>query len=419
MKLIILFLLFSLSLSANNECLKFNSSKEAPKWAKNVKALVKLDNEYYFQSNDKQKSQGDEITTGNSVWKSKNRMITLLKKYVKIVEDYSSNYILDYDSYKVKKLIDKLIPKAQECWLDPKTKDVYSLFRLKLKFVNNLYPNEKFELHQEIINELNLFAKNNYSDEMLKYPIRKKLKLNNKPDWVTKGIFITKNKIYVTGFDKLNTSYRMAKSMSKDNARLVLSSLFKLKVTVNMAKEKGSSSSGGSISNKTIYLKSELASRWIDAENGVIYSLLEADIDYINKKNDNILSDELVKLIKNYKLNTSKSPSSPAWTKDKLKIIRKDGKDFYQILGYSDYLGDMAMTFTNAKDDALQKITMHLTKGNEKTKDGNGKLLTSYKFSVSLNVVGALVINKWINLKTKEVYVLLELSKELLDKYNK
>jgi hypothetical protein len=68
---------------------------------------------------------------------------------------------------------------------------------------------------------------------------------------------------------------------------------------------------------------------------------------------------------------------------------------------------------------SYQLIVLFLTSADKKTKDKNGNELPSYHISKSLNVVGTIIIDKWVDPKTKGVYTLVKLNKKLMDQYNK
>jgi len=106
--IVILPILISLSLFASlrdEKCEKIINSKKAPSWIKNTAKLVKVNGNYYFEAVGKSKKAHNlEFSVYASSDLAKRGIIKVMRKYFKIIEDYTSSAILKYDYHKINKV---------------------------------------------------------------------------------------------------------------------------------------------------------------------------------------------------------------------------------------------------------------------------------------------------------------------------
>ncbi len=424
MKFILSLMLFFTTFSLFGKCEKIITSEKTPEWVNlQYKKIIKKNNNYYIDVVGKSNDLGnDEMTENNALDFSKSRNLSrILKDYLELLEDYTPNVMLKYND---RALWDKIKENLKPviCWRNSKTKVLYIMAELDLNAIKPVF-NGKFKIYDEIIEKVNYVTKD-WGEGI--YPERKNLKQYPKPEWVDKKINIItengKNYLYSVGVTTLYKGSYFSKSSADNAAKYNILGFLKIKFRISEKKSKGSTSSSANVMFKSGMSGYEITARWLDLKNGSGYSLLKLDIEKFNKSNKNMISDKLISMIKrNY---TNKKPvvykKVPEWIKDDdIKIVKIDNEDYYHIVGKSDNLGDYGMTIRESFNNAIRNFAFYITSSNDKIKDKNGELLPEYKISFSLNIFGAMTIDRWTDPKTKTVYTLVEINKELFEKYHK
>lgn len=234
------------------------------------------------------------------------------------------------------------------------------------------------------------------------------LKSSPKPNWVDKKIYMENGYLYSVGISSLSKIEYSKKSADYD-ANFNLSSFLNLKVRIADETSKNSTDITLNTSTEITFSNVKTMNYWIDKKNKLIYSLVKASIVLINNMNHNIISKDIIEMLKRNTVN-KKIKNNSTWIKDSVKIVKIDGKEYYHVVGKNEYLGDLPMTIRASYDDALKKFVLFVKN------DGNKK---KNKKKYTINIAGALVIETYINPKNKDVYVLMEISKDLFEKFNK
>ena len=110
----------------------------------------------------------------------------------------------------------------------------------------------------------------------------------------------------------------------------------------------------------------------------------------------------------------------PDWIKSKVKIVKKDGKVYFHVLGVSTSLGDKSMTRTSSADNARVNLSFFLKttiKSTASVSKNGDKLVVTEKMT-KMKYSGSKIIKHWVHPNNKSVYSLLEASVDAINKNN-